>query len=432
MARLVSIAVLICTSGGCGGGERCEGSFWTSNAKDLEEIQDCAEITGLLDIQGQGLTKVELPNLESVGMAFSLNIPDTLRETDFPRLKTIGGDLNIYSCNALENLDGLRDVKTVGGGLRVVESHKLVDLSGLSNLESLGGALEITANNGLTSLHGLENIDSLAGINIRENTQLINLDAIGSIAVLGSSTAALLTIESNTNLESVIFTELREIEGILLFRGNPALVNVEFEKVEAADDFGFDDNDALVSVTLPSLTSLSRDVGISRNAALSTVQLPGVTSMRGVFVMENPSLANLEMSNLASVKVVNISNNESLATTGLTALSAVVGCVEILDNDGMTQLGLPSLTSVGAWLNVSGNNVLDDLGLVSLVSVGENVEIRDNPVLPVCNVEALVAQLEAFTGNVDNSRNDHPCDPDPCPGGFCSMDCSAAEDYVCD
>ena len=54
---------------------------------------------------------------------------------------------------------------------------------------------------------------------------------------------------------------------------------------------------------------------------------------------------------------------------------------------------------------ISYNDALSNLGLSSLTSIGRNLTITDNIALPKAQADALVVQLNDFTGIVTISGN---------------------------
>jgi hypothetical protein len=64
------------------------------------------------------------------------------------------------------------------------------------------------------------------------------------------------------------------------------------------------------------------------------------------------------------------------------------------------------LTSIGDDLRIEHQDSLASIGLANLKTVeGDLVIVKDNPVLPTCQAEAMVAQLDEFTGTVTISDN---------------------------
>ena len=81
------------TTDSCAAAVPCMGNFDVNNGFDLEQIALCESITGNLEIAGQGW----------------------LSGIDLSCLTAVGGDLYIFSNDALTNLDGLSNLTSVGG-----------------------------------------------------------------------------------------------------------------------------------------------------------------------------------------------------------------------------------------------------------------------------------------------------------------------------
>ncbi|MFC1610397.1 hypothetical protein ACFL6C_05520 [Myxococcota bacterium] len=112
----------------------------------------------------------------------------------------------------------------------------------------------------------------------------------------------------------------------------------------------------------------------------------------------------------------------------LSALDSAASSLTISEFPRLRAIALPQLVSVAETLLLSGNPSLETIGVFESVQSIGALTVRDNPLLPTCQVNAL---LEYVTGSVRIEGNDDPCDPDPCTAGACVMDCSVAENYVC-
>jgi hypothetical protein len=94
-------------------------------------------------------------------------------QTNYPGCTEIAGDVTIQG-SGITNLNGLSILTSIGGNLWIYSSDALASLTGLEGLTSIGGPLGISGNNSLTSLSGLENIaaGSIADLSITSNLSL--------------------------------------------------------------------------------------------------------------------------------------------------------------------------------------------------------------------------------------------------------------------
>ena len=127
------------------------GNYYFFTQTDIDEFQTnypgCTELAGYVVIRGSTITNLN-----------GLNV-----------VTSVGGDLDIRSTNALENLTGLDNLTSIEGTLLIGDFNQncagngntaLNSLSGLDNLLSIGGKLYILCNYELTSLSGIDNIEA--------------------------------------------------------------------------------------------------------------------------------------------------------------------------------------------------------------------------------------------------------------------------------
>ena len=112
----------------------------------------CSEIGGNVVISGSDIT-----NLDSL-----------------IRVKSINGDLEIHTTEALESLSGLDSLGSINGNFKIYLNDELKDLAGIDNLHAIDGNLVLAYNPILNSLEGLNNIEpgSIGDMTITDNDNL--------------------------------------------------------------------------------------------------------------------------------------------------------------------------------------------------------------------------------------------------------------------
>jgi len=110
-------------------------------------------------------------------------------------LKSIDGDLEIHTNEALESLSGLDSLGSINGNFKVYLNDALTDFTGLENLSAIDGHLVIAYNPLLNSLTGLDNIEpgSIDDLTISNNDNL-------SYCKVESICDFLVTSEGNVNI----------------------------------------------------------------------------------------------------------------------------------------------------------------------------------------------------------------------------------------
>lgn len=180
----------------------------------------CTEIGGDVEITGADIVSLAgLASITSVGGDLLIYTNDALTSlAGLGSLTAIGGDLaigaNLNACfcplgNAtLASLEGLEQLTSIGGGLYVYKNPMLTTFTGLDNLASIGGDLSIADNTSLVSLTGLEGLHSVWGhVSIgvpslelpHGNPALASLTGLENLSLIGES----LSIIHNESLADI-------------------------------------------------------------------------------------------------------------------------------------------------------------------------------------------------------------------------------------
>ena len=150
---LFAVVVLVAPSAKA---QVCEGDFELETQADVDAF-DCAEVTGGLTIDGNGIT-----NLDGLSS-----------------LTSVGGYVRISGNPALTSLDGLSGITSVDGSVRIEENDALVSLDGLNGLTSVGDDLSIEENDALT------NVDALASLTFIARNLLVRFNPVLSECKIG-------------------------------------------------------------------------------------------------------------------------------------------------------------------------------------------------------------------------------------------------------
>lgn len=232
-----------------------DGDYTVENSIDAALIAGCTAISGKLTVAG--VSKLSLPALTSVGaLTASNNL--ALTHLGLTGLTTVGGDLLVRENPALTSLD-LPALTTVGEDIIVSGSPMLTSLS-LPMLSTVGGnfaALRMTA---LMSLD-LPMLQTTNRLDLRE---------------LGLTSFSVPALEAMTDVLSVDLM--------------PALVTLGLPSLEAAAYVYLQDNNALVSVSLPVLTTLTYALYVDSNSALTSLSLPALVTIGGCADCGDPNL----------------------------------------------------------------------------------------------------------------------------------------------
>jgi len=335
-----------------GGANSClpEGiSFTTQTQIDSFQLNypGCNEIEGDVEIIGQSIT-----NLNGlIG------------------LTSIGGDLNIYYNDVLENFAGLDSLESIGGSLILDWVNSLNSIEALSHLNFIGINLELRSLYSLTSLIGLENLTSIPGYLLiggwpngstqyQDGTALTNLAGLINVNSIGGN-LSLIDNDNLTNLSGL--NNLSSIGGGIFINYNDELVNLSgLENITVLDG---------------SLTIGSYSVYLNggNDNLVNFIGLDNLTSIGSLQIFSNPSLSSLN---------------------GLENLTTIEGSLEI-----------------GCDIAGNGSNpVLSSLGGIHNVDyIGENLWIINNPSLSICEIEPICDYLANPNGEINICDNAAGC-----------------------
>lgn len=316
---------------------------------------------------------------------------------------------NIDLKDGITSLSPLSSLKTVEGNLRVFSNPNLTEISGLSSLESVG-LLFISNNPSLSSI-SLNNLKLAEGISIGGNEQLeflsmIGLESVGTLSILDF-------LGSTINLSSLI-----EIQEGLFLQNMPNMSNMSsFNVIESVgQSLSISDFPALSSITgFENLESIggSLEVFHIRNQnntnVLQDVNLPKLASIGGDLYFLNCNVLSLLMSNLIEIggklHYANTGELEEMKFDNLESL----GALDITWGDSPSTLSFPKLKKIELGSNAEGESTLklggldvSSISFSSLVRINGNLEFTDNQSL--VNLSDFES-LQMVTGDIIINNN---------------------------
>ncbi|GAB5401501.1 MAG: hypothetical protein Aureis2KO_30860 [Aureisphaera sp.] len=247
------------------------------DALRITEVEVLASLNGLQALQQAGSLRIEdAPELTNLNGLQGLQGVGSVHTSRLDKLTTLDGIENLarveHSFNINDN-GQLLDIAAlsntiIDGNLSIQKNFALPDFNGLENV-SVGGILTLAENKALTSIQGFENNTSLGGLRILLHPLL-------------HSFGGLKFIES--------------IEGDFIIDNNYALEHLSFipHLDYVGQNFTIKDNENLISVSFPTLTSVDNNLSILRNTKLT--QVNGMGSLthvgRNFFITDNTELTN--------------------------------------------------------------------------------------------------------------------------------------------
>lgn len=338
---------------------------------------------------------------------------------NFPNCTEIEGFVNIneQTDGTITNLLGLAQIKKIGGNLEIWRNNALEDLTGLDSLKHVGGSVWITINPGLTSLAGLENLVQVDSFfQIRINNGLINLDGPENLTTVGDE----FVIHNNDNLVTIQgFNKLATVgHDFAIFR-NDELVSIEgFESLHSVNShFTIIDCDKLT--TIPSFNELTNAENIS------IIRNPSLQNIIGFEMLENvdESVAIYDNAALKSVSGFNqlVQTGQGILFRDHPMLENINGFKKVERTRGLTFqrndklleiIGFDNLKKLTGWLNLDNCPLLPYLisETMDLDSIIGPIAIINNPELKsiwsIRGVDPQTIQAITITGNSKLSECD--------------------------
>lgn len=326
----------------------------------MSTIPGCSQFTGSLDIGG----------------------PDISDLSPLSTLTFVTGNIRIWNCPLLTNLQGLHNLTSVGGNFTLTGyNFPITNLDGLSSLQSVGGQFYIDALQSLTSMDGLTSLTNVGANFIIDNCNNISFT---SISIPSLTSVGYFYLNYNNKLTSIDFSGLHTVGKNFNIVANALLASADFSSLE--------------TVGLALITELEVNTGffeIRVNFNLLNVDFSSLTSIRGrMDIIQNLVLQSLGFQNLTSI-LRDIRINSNTALNDISGLSQLSGSVTslLINGSSLTDLdALSNLTSIGALdygdLIISNNTLLTDVtGLGNIATVNRSVEIVNNALLP--NLDGL-------------------------------------------
>ncbi len=360
---------------------------------------------------------------------------------------TVAGNVSISNTSRTD-VDFLHSLSTVEGTLTIVNNDQLSDIGPLQNLTELGG-LALQLNQGIRDLDELENLERVGSLRIsvlltdEENSLevLSDIEGINDLAinVVGvndyTGLPELTELSGDVLLGGPSITSLAGVESIETVGGTLTITNfrndVDFSTMALRSVGNFlrvNDNDGLVTLDLPNLTSVGAGgLDIRNNGSLVTLDVSSATTTGNIVFNSNARIATIEtafteatdidLTNLPELTDISglgtlddvalegliIRNTGLTSLEGLEGISSVTGNVQVVGNADLgTMAGLDGLADVAGLVQIVNNEGLTALtGLGTLDTTAVGLEISDNPGLT--SLEGLGGLVDA--GNLTISGN---------------------------
>ena len=345
------------------------------------------------------------PKLKSIGGGLNISGNPVLSSIDaenFPVLATIGGALNFSRNNVLSTIAGFPVLKNIGG-FSMSNNDALTSIGNFSALTTIDGDFKIggnftsNTNDVLTTLGDYPALIAIGGdITIRNNPMLSDCSSLPARAIdYAADAGRTITISDNAlGCGSVPLTTQADVTALGMILGDTTIFNGNITINEDSDDATLAITDLSV---FSNLTQIRGNFNITSTKSLTTLSHE-TSDGSGVY-----AFGALE-SITGNFNVGSSSSTTSLTSIGnFPNLMNVGGGFSISNNDSLTDMGnYPALTTIGGNFLIGGdpgegNDILPALSDFSVLdTIGGNVTILDNPKLSNCGglPTAVVNQVE--------------------------------------
>jgi len=256
-------------------------------------------------------------------------------------LESVGGNLEIWELQNLNNIEGLRSLKSIGGHLWIWDMPVLSNLEGLDSLRYIGAELDFSYNPSLNDISSLAMLDTIiGGMSFWNCSQIQHIDCFGSLDYCGRihiyylpNLLSISNLNSLQNIPGVIY--LRYVSKLNDLSGFNALNSIGSDfwlfavnSIENLNDFS-------------ALKSIGGRFRLSENLKLSNIlALDSLRYINGdLQITNNPllqSLSGLDSIRPDSLNDILISGNTLLNTCDVWSIcryiSNPMGTIEISDN----------------------------------------------------------------------------------------------------
>jgi hypothetical protein len=257
-----------------------------------------------------------------------------------------------------------------------------------------GGKYMLILSDGITNAQAAARIAAEVG----PNTQVVRIERCTNLTTVDLSMISTLTevyVASNTNLQTLNFSNLQNVDYSFVVSGCPALTsmplsNLQFVGADRAqfyeDRVGINiSGTAISNLNFPLLTSVLGNLTIYNNTALSSLSFPLLTA--------------------ASGWTFSISQNNLLSSISVPLLVNLNGELYINGSSNLSSLNMAALTTVGYILGIEGlGGSLATLSLPGLKNV-RYLWIQNNPTITSVSLPLLLGVTDTEAGSLSIANN---------------------------
>ena len=324
----------------------CNIARQVSRPVDLAQLCGCSAIGAEMTI-----THLQEPFTGDL-LATEINADFSVTDVSMP-LSLIFRVVDVNNSIVVENTAASMNLSLTS--VHRIHSTGSVSLRNISDMVALTmatiGRIDVGGSLVLSDLQGFPDFELLGLFvlygNVRIARTSIELLSLGSLFTVKQG--AVLQINGNSALQTLLLPSIYEVTGVLLITHNPRLERLDLSSLSACPGrLRIADNEHLQEVFFGSLGDNGVDLEITNNTALWNASFDGMQVLTGNLTLDhNPSLVSLNFTSLTSadsVSMLTITNNPSLTEIDVRNLDCETEFkFVILSNPSLTRLFLSSV-----------------------------------------------------------------------------------------
>jgi hypothetical protein len=281
------------------------------------------------------------------------------------------GDVGVWVWGDPTALARLREATVITGNLRVATTGPM----SLPRLRTVAGDIWIWSSNGVLELPALTTVGGELDL---EDADLVGEVVLPALTTVGEDAR----LGSGAGIDRLSLPSLAYIGGSLILGAWPLASALDLPALHGIGG-SLHAPEAPAAARLPALYSVVGDVTLDLRAA-TAVALPALTAVGGALVLDGPALTSIALPRLARAGSLHVAA-PLLTELRLRSLATVRGALEV-HAAALTTLELPTLASVGEPTAGDGRGLvvtagaLRELQLAALVQAPDGIAIA-SPVL---------------------------------------------------
>jgi hypothetical protein len=335
----------------------------TSVDANLQEVINTIDLDlapdGVLDqeIKDELAHAATTIDVEAVVAAFEERLKETGTDAEAPRLAAMIAGAE--EGTGLVGEEPPEECPTIDGSVTLVSSG---DVTALAGVCSITGSLVVNLADESADLSALRDLRSIGFNLVIDGVQGTNLGVTEASFPALTTVGGTVTVTHNPTVTAFQAPLLERVGG--LFFNSQGITDVALPSlttIGSAGDMNFLGGDALVSINLPLLTTITGGIEVGGTTSLLSLQLPALTLIsENLVIYGHLVLPSLDLPALASIgNGLTVAENASLREIDTPLLSSVTGPIRIFGNPVLADCSGTAVTDNGECLRMGCSSKCD-------------------------------------------------------------------------